>query len=112
MKVIIKLLLNHIAIVIMQACIATEEQSSHCSTSDDSFLKDKIEELDQKIEGILNQTQGNYAFIMCDTIIDIFYYIRLSIAITVPIWLDQNVIITKTVLWYACNKHECKPNLI
>ena len=26
--------------------------------SDDSFLKDKVEELDQKVEGILNQTQG------------------------------------------------------
>ena len=39
--------------------IATEEQSSHCSVSDDSFLKDKVEELHQKVEGILNQTQGN-----------------------------------------------------
>jgi hypothetical protein len=46
----------------MQACIATEEQSSHCSASDNSFLKDKVEELDQKVEGILNQTQGNYKY--------------------------------------------------
>ena len=42
----------------MYNIIATEEQSSHCSVSDDSFLKDKVEELDQKVEGILNQTQG------------------------------------------------------
>ena len=40
------------------AYIHTEDQSSHCSLSDDSFLKDKVEELDQKVEGILNQTQG------------------------------------------------------
>jgi hypothetical protein len=45
----------------MQACIiVTDEQSSHCSVSDDSFLKEKVEELDQKVEGILNQTQGNF----------------------------------------------------
>jgi hypothetical protein len=89
---------------------ATEEQSSHCSATDDSFLKDKVEELDQKIEEILNQTQGNYAFIMHDNIC----YIWHSTAVTVPIWLvnDQNVIITNIVLQYACNKHECKPNLI
>ena len=36
----------------------TEERSSPYSVSDDSFLKDKVEELDQKVEGILNQTQG------------------------------------------------------
>ena len=43
----------------MYSIIATEEQSSHCSMSDDSFFKDKLEELDRKVEEILNQTQGN-----------------------------------------------------
>ena len=38
----------------------TEDQSSHCSVSNDSYLKDKVDELDQKVEGIFNQTQGNY----------------------------------------------------
>ena len=40
------------------AYIHLEDQSSHCSLSDDSFLKDKVEELDQKVDGIFNQTQG------------------------------------------------------
>ena len=48
----------------MQAYIYVEGQSSHCSLSEDSFFKDKIEELDQKVEGILNQTQGTYIMIL------------------------------------------------
>ena len=51
----------------MQDYIHAEGQSSHCSLSDDSFLKDKIEELDQKVEGILNQTQGTYIMILTCT---------------------------------------------
>ena len=37
-----------------------ESEASHCPANDNSYLKDKVEVLDQKVEGILNQTQGNY----------------------------------------------------
>ena len=36
------------------------DEASHCPVNDDSYLKDKVEELDQKVEGIINQTHGNY----------------------------------------------------
>ena len=51
-------------VITMQTCVHTGDQSSHCSVSDDSFFKDKVEELDQKVEGILNQTQGNCTLII------------------------------------------------
>lgn len=37
----------------------TVREASHCPAIDDNYLKVKVEELDQKVEGILNQTQGN-----------------------------------------------------
>ena len=35
----------------------TTEQN-HCTPSDDSYIKDKLEKLDYKIESIYNSTQG------------------------------------------------------
>ena len=31
---------------------------SHCTDSDDSYIKDRLEKLDDKIESIHNKTQG------------------------------------------------------
>ena len=37
------------------------EKPSQCSANEDSYLKDAVEHMDKKIEGILNQTIGMYS---------------------------------------------------
>ena len=44
---------------------------SHCPAADDSYIKDRLERLDQKIESIDNRTQGKaisvwHEFYLCE----------------------------------------------
>lgn len=45
--------------VICKKCIQQAgAELNHCTANGDSFIKDGLEELDQKVEEIFNQTQG------------------------------------------------------
>ena len=51
-----------LALLLIHAINAGDE-SNHCSVEEDSYLKDRVDELDIKIEGVLNHTQSKTNYI-------------------------------------------------
>ena len=49
----------------MQPFLKAETGENHCSASDDSYIKDKLEKLNHKIDRVHNCTEGKIFASMC-----------------------------------------------